>query len=164
MNIGELEFVFDRTQEDVDRVKDLNRKYLSGTITQDKIREWNNGLNGRPGLKGAFNLSDINRIEGNISSIASLLVIFVDTKEWELGDIPRVSDYKRIKDNVQTIKDAWIKLSFTPETPEQPLNTYQKWNDIEKILFDVYKNYTSYRDSYYYCGTEIFAGEECGVL
>lgn len=156
--IEDLTFVYDRTQKDVDRIKELTEKYLNGTITDEEISEWNHDS------KGVFNLSDINRIESNISYIASLLIIFPDTKQWELGDIPRVSDYERIKDNVQTIKDAWITLSFTPEAPEQPLNTYQKWNDIEKILFDVYQNYKRYINSFYYSGAEIYAGEGIGDL
>lgn len=156
-DIEDLTFIYDRAQEDVERIKELTEKYLNGTITDEEKSEWNGNS------KGAFNLLDINRIEHNISSIASLLIVFVDTKQWKYGDIPRVSDYERIRTNVQKIEDSWI-LSDLPEVPEQPLNTFQKWNDIEKILHDIYRNYKRYRESYYYCGTEIFAGEECGDL
>lgn len=164
MNVGELEFVYDRTQEDVNRVIELNKKYLNGTITQDEIREWNNGLNGRPGLKGAFNLSDINRIEGNIDIISKVFIIFVNTKKWELGDTPRVSDYQRIRENTEKIHSLSFVRSDTPEVPDSPLNTYQKWNDIEKILYDAYDIYIRLRNSYYYCDTEIYSGEGIGDL
>lgn len=164
MEITDLDFVYDRTQADVDRVKELNRKYLDGTITEDERREWDTGINGKFGLKGAFNLSDIQRIEGNVQVIGGLVAAIVDVRGWEYGDIPRVSDYVRIRENVQRIKDALMVLSDTPELPGQPLNTYQKWNDIERILHDVYGIYVRLKNSYYYCGDGMYAGEGIGIL
>lgn len=164
MNVGNLIFIFDRTQEDVDRVIELNKKYLNGTITWDEMREWNNGTNGRPGLKGAFNLSDINRIEGNIDIISKIFIVTADVKEWKLGDIPRTSDYQRIRKNTKKIHALSFVRSDTPEVPDSPLNTFQKWNDIEKILYDAYDIYVRLKNSYYYCGTELCAGEGIGDL
>lgn len=164
MGITDLDFVYDRTQEDVDRVKELNARYLGGTITEDERREWGTGINGVCGLKGAFNLADIQRIEGNALTIGGLVAATVNAKEWKYGDIPRASDYARIRENVQKIKDSQMVLSVTPEVPVQPLNTFQKWNDIEKILHDVYYVYTRLQESYYYCGTEMYAGEGIGDL
>lgn len=157
-------FVYDRTQEDVERVRYLNKKYINRTITDEEKQEWNTGINGKLGLKGAFNLSDIKRNENNCRIIGGLVEADVDVKEWEYGDIPRVSDYLRIRDNVQRIRDAYLTYSDTPPTPIQPLNTYQKWNDIEKILHDVYYIYTAIQNSYYYCGTEMYAGEGIGDI
>lgn len=56
-----------------------------------------------------------------------------------------------------------VKEEFnTPQTPSMPVNTYQKMNDIEKILDDVYgillNNFN------YYCGSEIYAGDDTGLL
>ncbi len=164
MEITDLSFVYDRTQADVDRVKELNTKYLDGTITEDERREWNIGINGSHGLKGAFNLADIKRIEGNAQIIGALVAVTVNIKEWGYGDIPRVSDYARIRENVRKIQDALMVLSDTPEIPDQPFNTYQKWNDIERILHDVYCIYVRYKNSYYYCSTEMYAGEGIGDL
>lgn len=164
MNIEELHFVYDRTQEDVDRVKELNEKYLNGTIADDEIQEWNTGINSTEGLRGAFGLSDIRRIEYNTEKIGGYLATTVLTKQWEREDIPRVSDYSRIRENVQKIKEALMTYSDTPQVPEQPLNTYRKWNDIERILHDVYNIYVRLKNSYYYCGTEIYAGEGLGDL
>ena len=164
MNIEELHFVYDRTQEDVERVKELNEKYLKGTITDEEKREWNTGINGVGGLRGAFNLSDIQRIEYNTEKIGGYLAEIVPVKQWEYGDIPRVSDYARIRDNVKKIKESLITYSDTPEVPEHPFNTFRKWNDIERILHDVYSIYVRLKNSYYYCGTELYAGEGIGDL
>lgn len=157
-------FVYDRTQEDVDRVKYLNEQYLKGNITEDEKREWNIGINGKVGLKGAFNLSDIKRNENNCKIIGELVAAPVIIKEWDYGNIPRVSDYARIRENVQKICSAFITYSDTPKVPDQPLNTYQKWNDVERILHDVYYIYVKIKNSYYYCATEIYAGEGIGDI
>ena len=158
------EFVYDRSQIDVDRVKELNFKYLNRTITEEEKQEWNTGIDGNAGLKGAFTISDIKRIEYNCELIGELLAVEVPVKSWKYGDIPRESDYRRILVNVQNIRDAYIVYSDTPQVPEQPLNSYQKWNDIERILHDVYTIYINIQNSYYYCGSEIYAGEGIGII
>lgn len=153
-----MDFVFDRTQTDVDRIRELTGKYLAGTITDEEKLEWASGG------KGALNVEDLNRIESNTAEIAGQLAVVVQTKTWAYNDIPRASDYLRIRNNVQAIRDAWAALSGTPETPVQPLTTYQKWNDIERILHDVNYVYERTKASYYYCGAEVYAGEGVGII
>ena len=113
--------------------------------------------------KGVLNADDINRIENNTGDIADKIAVPVTVKSWPVGGLPRVSDYKRIRDNVERIRQGYGIRSDTPVTPEQPLNTYQKWNDIERILFDVNDLYDRTENARAYCG-EIFAGEGVGIL
>ena len=113
--------------------------------------------------KGVLNAEDINRIENNTETIADKIAVPVTVKSWPVGGLPRVSDYKRIRDNVERIRQGYGIRSDTPATPEQPLNTYQKWNDIERILFDVNDLYDRTENARAYCG-EIFAGEGVGIL
>ena len=113
--------------------------------------------------KGVLNADDINRIENNTGDIADKIAVPVTVKSWSVGGLPRVSDYKRIRDNVERIRQGYGIRSDTPATPEQPLNTYQKWNDIERILFDVNDLYDRTENARAYCG-EIFAGEGVGIL
>lgn len=148
-----MEFVFDRTQDDVDRVKELNKKYINGAITDEEKEEWFEGS------KATLKFSDLNRIEKNIETIASYLIVNVITKTWRRGDKPMVSDYARILENVQKIRDAWFNLSESPPTPMQPLTAYQKWNDIERILYSVNLAYERYINSFCYCGDEIYTGD-----
>lgn len=158
-------FVYDRTQEDVDRVKYLNERYLKREITDKEMEEWRTGINGKLGLKGALNLSDIKRNENNCDIIGKFIQAEVNIKEWDYGDIPREGDYERILSNVGAIRStAFVVHEDTPEVPSHPLNTYQKWNDIEKILHDVYYIYVMLKNSYYYCGTEMHAGEGTGDI
>lgn len=153
-----MEFIYDRTEEDVKRAAELNEKYAGGRITEHEKQEWMGNL------KGALNLSDLNRIEGNLAVLAQHFNTTVAQKTWACGDIPRTGDYKRILDNVQNVRSAWFALSDTPPTPVQPLNTYGKWNDIERILHDLNYTYQRYINNVCYCGTEICAGERIGDL
>lgn len=150
--------VYDRTQKDVERVVELNYKYLEQTITDAEKAEW------AAGMKGALNISDINRIEENTALLAAFFAVTVNTKKWTTGDIPRESDYQRIRDNVQAVRRSWNVLGGTPATPTQPLNTYQKWNDIEQILNDLLATYNRTMNAYYYIGDELYAGEGIGIL
>lgn len=114
--------------------------------------------------KGFINASDMERIETNTELIAGYIAIPVTVKKfWKTGDLPRVSDFKRIRDNVEKIRSGYVIRADTPETPVQPLNTWQKWNDLEQILYDVFWIYFNNLNNKDYCG-EISAGEEIGVI
>ncbi len=156
-----MEFIYDRKQEDVDRVIELNKKYVDGSITEDEKAEWASNM------KGAFNLSDLTRIEGNIKALADFFKVSIGVDpypEKTTRFIPRNRDYKRILDDLKLLRDAWFALSDTPAIPDQPLNTYQKWNDIEKNLHDLNYTYEGYINGFNYCDTEIYAGEGFGDL
>ncbi len=114
--------------------------------------------------KGFINASDMERVETNIELIAGYIAVPVTAKKnWKIGDLPRVSDFKRIWDNVEKIRSGYVIRADTPETPVQPLNTWQKWNDLEQILYDVFWIYFNNLNNKDYCG-EISAGEEIGVI
>lgn len=152
-------FIYDREEKDVLRVKELNGKYLDRTITKEEKEEW------MAGIKGALNVLDLQRIEWNTRLIGEfeLLKLTVKIKGWKHGDIPKVSDFVRILDNVQKIRAAWALMSGTPNTPTQPLTTYQKWNDIEKIMHDISFTYGRSVEDISYCG-ELYAGEGTGTI
>ena len=115
-------------------------------------------------VKGYINATDLNRIEQNTRIIAEYIGISVSVNEnWEIGELPRANDYKRIRDTVQRIRDNYMVYTGTPEVPDQPLNDYKKWNAIERILHDVYVIYFGNISNVNYCG-EIAAGEEIGVI
>lgn len=130
-------FVFDRTQKDIDeRTK-----------------------------KGFINSSDLNRIDRNTLLIGDYIGISVNTKtDWNTGGLPRCSDYQRIKENTQKIRDSYVAWPDTPKVPERPYNTYQKWNDIEKILYDVFSIYVGNYNNKTYCGEGLSCGDGIGVI
>lgn len=131
-----MEFIYDRTYDDV-----KNKTH-----------------------KGYLNATDLNRIEGNIRELAGFVHLHLETKYWEIGGLPRQSDFSRILSNISVLKEYFRILGTTPDVPVQPLNLYQKWNDIEHILCDMYNLYVACINNRYYCGEDIACGDEIGVI
>ena len=147
-------FVYDRTQSDVDEVSRLEKVGWEG-MTDDERNAW------KKGMKGALNLSDIKRIENDCYVLAQLLNVSIVTHRENLPRFPTVSYFKSLLENVNTLRAVGYRYQTTPEVPKQPINTYQKVNDIERILSDIYDVYNS--NFVHYAG-EIYAGDEIGLL
>jgi hypothetical protein len=119
-----VEPIYDRTVSDVE-------------FALHKIKEWrNSGVTNTTDLKGCFNVSDMNRIEGNIRYLADALTdlyYFNDivTKTWERDDIPTESDITRVIENTRS-----LVLSFSEHAPDLPttLLTITDVNCIEETL------------------------------
>ena len=90
-------WITDRTQADVDRVKQLAEKAKSGTWTEEEQAEWASGM------KGALSYTDYNRIENGMKEIADIIraahepkqglrVVRVETAEDSDGNIPAWTD------------------------------------------------------------------------
>ncbi len=100
-------------------------------------------------LKGCLNLSDIIRIEDNVSYIAEHLKqyqypVVVDCKEWVQSDLPNADDMKRIASNIRAICSGFVTPSgFT--TMSDAMLSYEDINALEynlhllKELLDVMK-------------------------
>ena len=114
--------------------------------------------------KAYLNAKDLNRVEKNIELIAKYLNVSVIVKTWEIGNLPRASDFKRILDNVQLLIDSYMVREDTPVVPVQPLNHFKKWNDIEHILHDLFWVYIGNLNNIYYCGEDIGCGDGIGVI
>lgn len=145
--------VTDRSQSDVDRVLELLQKGWDNFNTDEKT-EW------MAGIKGALNLSDMQRIQNNTQLLSDVLELDLDVAD--IPEPPNETFFTSVLNNTEIIRNAYMIHSDTPQTPSMPVNTYQKLNDIEKILADVYgillNNFN------YYCGTEIYAGDDTGLL
>ncbi len=157
--------IFDRTLENVNSLKILLQKGYKNFTEEEKL-EWKNNL------KGALNISDLNRIENNIAVIAEKLNDTVTTKtNWKETDIPLQTDFSRIRSNLLNLRSklSYILDKYTPNVPGLPYNYYSKINDIEKIIFDIYE--LLIHQEQYYCGEgtdtsqiEIYSGENIGIL
>ncbi len=150
-------FVYDRTQADVDRVHELCRTGW-GNMTEEQREEWLGGL------KGCLNTPDLKRIENAVYVIAQLLRVQLRTNRDNLPEIPDSLYFQTLLGNVEKLRAAGYLHSDTPEVPVQPLNTYRKINDIEHILHDIYDVYIANNSRFPYCGSEIYAGGEMGIL
>lgn len=145
--------VTDRAQSDVERVCELLEKGWSN-FSEDEKTEWNKGI------KGALNTSDLERIQNNTQLLSDVLEIGLTVSK--VPELPTQSFFNQIIQNTEAIRNAYCIHSTTPVTPKEPLNTYQKWNDIERILTDVYMILLN--NFHYYCGNEIYSGEDTGLL
>ena len=145
--------VTDRTQSDVERVLELLKKGWQ-SFTHEEKETWQNGL------KGALNRADLERIQNNVQLLSDVLEL--DLVVEDIPEIPMADFYNTLAANVEAIRGAYCIHADTPPTPPAPLNTFQKWNDIEKILLDVYEILMN--NFSYYCGGEIYAGDTSGLL
>lgn len=147
--------VTDRTMQDVNRAKELNSKRFADMTAEEKVEYL-------AGLKGALNREDLLRVENNIRLLADVLELDIATYEDAIPEFPTTAYYNNLLGNVEAIREAYVVHADTPSTPNAPLNTYGKWNEVEKILADVHECLDA--NFYYYCGSEIYAGDTTGLL
>ena len=150
-----IDSVTDRKQEDVDRVNELNAIGWDH-MTSEQKEEWSNGL------KGALNRSDLLRIENNIQILSDVLGLNLMTFANNVPGNPTIGYFSILLENVEKIRGAYGKKSTTPETPEAPINTFEKLNAIEQILKDVYDLLTN--NFHYYAGEGLYAGQDTALL
>lgn len=89
-----------------------------------------------PATKGAYNYSDLNRVENAVAEISEKWGLNLETKtNWGLWDVPNQADMDRYLANVEAIRTALIGYSDFPTLPSS-LNklTFDVANTIEKIL------------------------------
>lgn len=141
------QWITDRTQSDVDRVKEITAKARTGTWTDAEQKEW------LAGMKGALNYTDFNRIEAGVQSLAAIVGASVSVKtDWTDGGYMKVSDANRWLSNVNSIRAKCSGPSAIANTPESmnKLN-FSTMNQIEQILFDIEtlaKVYTTFSGEY----------------
>ena len=122
-----IEPIYDRTQADVD-------------VAMSKIVEWmRDNKKVRYDLKGCLNVSDINRIEGNISFLSAKLIELgysTDTtsKEWSRSGIPTKNDIDRILYNIRSLMTTFYQPTNAPSVPSG-MTSYKDINAIEENLY-----------------------------
>lgn len=149
-----IDAVFDRTQADVDRAVYLTSKETFNDLTDEEKAEFMGDL------KGALNRSDLERIKNNIELLNEVLEL--KSTVSDIPELPKAPYYQELIKNVTAIRDAASVKKTTPVVPSEPLNTFQKWNDIELILWDVYDILTN--NFHYYAGEQLFAGDSTALL
>lgn len=116
-------------------------------------------INSTTPSKGAYNYTDLNRVETKVKELNDLLVSYsymasLTTKlDWTYTDLFKQSDAIRYLNNIKAIRNALAQYNTTPQVPSTMANlTYQKANDIEKILVDVEKLLISMENWFVYSG------------
>lgn len=131
--------ITDRTQYHVDLLNSLRKKsWIEMSASERNL--WNTEA-----TKGAYNHTDLNRVETVVGKIAEFRNITMTTKtNWTPWDIPTKADMERYLSNVQVLIDdaEFWKDPFVPEyglnIPKIPKTmdnlTYQGANQIESAL------------------------------
>lgn len=148
--------IWNRTQSDVNRVIYLRDKIQTGTATVAEHLEYAHDL------KGARNRSDFERILGAVEYICAYYEVPVLSTLQTLPEIPRRSYISTLLLQLSAMKLSCPIHATTPLVPTLPINTYQKMNDIEKILYDMITIIKS--KFYYYCDAGLYADGEIGLL
>ncbi len=155
--------IFDRTQEDVDRVYELRNKILSGgmsALSKEEKDEW------LAGMKGSYNYTDINRVgeavqyiydrmqalpdeldayresqgvedspEFHVPYDISKIMVFPTTNAT-MDEIPTQLYIGFYLANLAVLSDA---LTLPDDAPNYPMSldymTYETANDIERLLY-----------------------------
>lgn len=134
--------IFDRTEEDVERVRYLTRRVCQigiDALSEEERKEWLSEL------KGAYNYIDLNRVEKMCEQLSGWLielsypVELVVKTNWEMRDFPTHEELERIRKNIKNLCDVFFIRQNTPEIPRN-LNRMdiEKANALEKILYDLY--------------------------
>ena len=83
--------------------------------------------------KGAYNFSDLNRVERAVEEIAEMLGIRVVTKtNWSRWDIPETADLARYLGNIRLIQEVCGENTALPDDLKKM--TYSTANAIESVL------------------------------
>lgn len=109
-----------------------------------------------------FSAEMLNRIEGNIAFLADLFRVTVHTKTWKSTDFLTVSEWKRILQDLDTVRRAYVTLPQTPEVPALPATLWTDVNAIECILHLKRDLWDRNRANTVYAG-ELYAGEPGGI-
>lgn len=145
-----IELITDRTQAHVDRLKRLREKGWLNLSASEKA-EWYDIAS-----KGAYNYTDLNRVESAVAEIAEALGITLSTKtNWTMWDYPTRNEMSRYLGNVGAIRDACPNAKSIPSVPLKMTGlTFDMANRIEEILLAARRS----ADSISRCG-ELFCGE-----
>ena len=91
--------------------------------------------------KGAYNYSDLNRVEMVVEELSEKLGLGLTTKtDWNVWDVPTVADMSRYRDNLVTIENR-LKLGNTMGDipPDLSRFTFAHANAIENFLLEASK-------------------------
>ena len=150
--------ITDRTAYDVYRWKELRDKGWQA-MTDDEKAEWLSAV------KGAYNYTDFNRVEGAVAIVAHRLTeagyIFrpVTKSDWKVTDLPTKADMDRYFGNVAELRE---KIQVLPTTPKAPTTktkfTHDGANNLEQIIFDVGNLTEKMHEAWHYAG-DLICGE-----
>jgi hypothetical protein len=93
-------------------------------------------------MRGAYNYSDLNRVESAVAELSEFLELGLATKtNWGVWDAPTQADMSRYISNLQIVKERCASREGLPTAMTG--FTYEYANSIEKMLMEAYVNKNS---------------------
>lgn len=149
-----LDLIYDRTDNDVSRLKEQKEALLKGEILSDgDYTEYMSFSH-----KGAYNYTDLNRVNVAMRQLSDMLnalgyYVRIDTKsDWSYTDIPTKTQMDNYIANIETLRNV---VRYSPTTPPCPSDiirlTIEEANNIEKILSDLYDLLVNIQTTIPYC-------------
>lgn len=137
--------IYDRTRADVDLIK------------LDPTNENN---------KGAYNYTDLNRIENNCEYVMNLInnsdyfsnkINITVKKNWNVFDIPQITEINRIRNNIITLINGmnlgneYEKIEFSNTMDYIKANILEKDLYLIKLIIETYEKKLRYVNTFF-CG------------
>jgi hypothetical protein len=131
-----VEFVTDRTRANVNLLNRLCKKPWSEMSASEKEAWYGDAA------KGAYNYTDLNRVESAVAKISTNLGLGLVTKtDWTVWDVPTQEDMARYIWNVARIRQMYEHLPNLPVIPVSMNNlSYMGANNIEVVLKMAYED------------------------
>lgn len=143
--------ITNRTQEDVDKALKIRDEKVKAfqTLSEDDI----NTLE-----RGTLTINTLNRIEEKQAELKNLVnglgywnTPIENKTDWTYTDIFTESDFQRIIDNENILRNAFFTYKDTPATPDISFH-YEDINSLEKILLDLDIMINDVKSNYRECG------------
>lgn len=158
------QLIYNRTEADLNRAAELNRMDYA-KMTEAEKAEFNSGL------RGSYTpYIDMNRVTEAMEYLKTELegygykvnyspvYIKPGRTQWIASDLPTPEQLTSYLSNVSAIRAVLEVFSTTPSVPETMQGlTYERANDIEKILADVETIINGIKRMFRVCGT-FYAG------
>lgn len=146
--------VIDRTEADVEAVKNLQRKILTeglSSLTQEEYDTWFGGM------RGAYHHIVLNRVGEAVNFLRHELAGFQITvnvtgkTDWKPTDTPTPAQMTTYLQNLDKLKAALpLRTVETPDTMRWL--TIEKMNAIERILYDLGWKIRHIQNTWCMCG------------
>lgn len=145
-----LNLITDRSQSHVNRLLALQSRGWAN-MTADEQAAWYDDV-----VKGAYNYTDLNRVEAAVGIVAGILGLSLTTKtNWTMWDKPTQSEMSRYLGNVAKIRERCSSVPNLPTLPGSMDNlNYKDANNIELVLLLAYEHIETSIQS-----GEIYSGE-----
>lgn len=151
--------ITDRTVADVERARQLNAKAIE-TMTAEELAEF------IAGLKGAYNVSDLNRVGACVAALTQLLhdvginVTTSPKNDWLESDFPTPRLLNAYLADIAALRAAITMPAAAPTVPldlDDP--TTQEVNNIERILQLLEASLQTMKQTFVPCGEALCGGE-----